>query len=148
MVASEIHDLADQSAKCTKDIDYIVTEIISKVESAVSKSEESELILSEQTSTVIKTADKFSQILSSTIESEEAINIISKSGKQIKETNSDVQNIMHKLSEEVGKNAASVEESFSSVEKQSTMIKQVSIASESLSSLAQNLNNLVNTFRI
>lgn len=148
VVAAEIQALAEQSAKCTQDINNIVTEVINNVNAAIGKSEESDNTLSEQTSAVEITAEKFNQISSLTVEFEESIMMIAESGKVVIDTSTVVQNIMHNLSRMVQNNALAVEESSASVEEQAEMIKQVSIASEGMSSLAAQLNNMVNTFRL
>lgn len=148
VVAEEIRKLAEQSSTSTMEIDNIVSELQVNSQNAVKTMERVFSITKEQANSVIDNKSKYviiSQAINGAIE---AIKKLSVTSKEMETMKIEILNTLQNLTAIAEENSASTQEASASMEEQSASIEQIAGASEGLANLAQNLQMIINRFRV
>lgn len=148
VVAEEIRKLAEQSANFTNDIQSVITELISKSNTAVDNMGQAKLIMTSQFDAVQKTDDKFKSIADSINSMKKSIDAILVSSQEMDAKKNDIIEIMESLSAISEENAASTQQSSASIEEQTAALMMVSESSNALTDLAKEMETIVSKFRV
>lgn len=148
VVAEEIRKLAEQSAISTTAIDKIVNELQSNSQNAVKTMDRVSAISIDQMKSVQSNKDKYTTIsegIKFTSSVTEKLNISEENMEKLKDEIIDTLQNLTAIAEE---NSASTEEASASMEEQSASIEQIAGASNGLAILAQDLQLVINRFKI
>jgi methyl-accepting chemotaxis protein len=148
VVAEEIRKLAEQSAISTTTIDQIVKELQINSQNAVKTMDRVSAISIDQMKSVQSNKEKYT-IISEGIQYStnvtEKLNISEENMEKLKDEIIDTLQNLTAIAEE---NSASTEEASASMEEQSASIEQIAGASNGLAILAQDLQSVINRFKI
>lgn len=148
VVADEIRKLAEQSSNSTKAIDVIVGELQENAKNAVITMERVADISKEQTSSVIKSKDKYILISNSMKDAQNALEELNASGQVMQNMKDEILLTLQNLSAIAQENSASTEQTTASMEEQTASMEEISSSSESLAKLAQDLQTIIMKFKI
>lgn len=148
VVAEEIKNLAKKSSYSTKEIDEIVSELQSNSQNAVRTMERVTSITKEQTNSVIDSKDKYMLIAKAMKETSETIKQLNEAGTAMDGMKDQILTTMENLSAIAEENSAAVEEATASIEEQAASAAEIAGSSEGLSSLAQNLQDIIERFKV
>jgi len=148
IVADEIRKLAEQSSILTKEIDKVVGELQSNAKSAVETVERVAAISKEQTGSVINSKNKYMLIAQAMKEAEEAVIQLNASGREMEKAKNDILVTLKNISAIAEENSAATEQMAASMEEQAASVEEISHASDELSDLAQNLQLIINKFKV
>ena len=148
VVADEIRKLAEQSSKSTMEIDDIVAELQNNSQEAVKAMERVSEIEKEQTIGVNDNKNKY-KLISDTmyiaIDNVEKTDVAVQKMGQLKNEILDALQNLTAIAEE---NSASTQEASATMEEQTASIEQIAGASEGLAKLAQDLQLIIDRFKI
>ncbi len=147
VVAEEIRKLAEESNGFTEEITQIVNDLNSKTQEAVSSMDEVVKITELQSESVEETNNKFIGIANAIEKSNDVINLINKSGKEIMDKKDIIVEIIQTLSAISQENAAGTEEASASVEEQTATMAEIANASELLGELAFSMQESLSKFK-
>ncbi|KDR94422.1 methyl-accepting chemotaxis sensory transducer with Cache sensor [Peptoclostridium litorale DSM 5388] len=148
VVADEIRTLAEQSKESTKQINTVIEKIKSKSKSAVDSMEIVKMTINEQTYSVDKTVEIFTNIISSV---DSLIHKIKEIEHSICDTNKEKEIISNKIvniSNVAEQNLVSTEEVVASAEEVSAVINEFNSTSNDLKSLAKELEINISKFKL
>jgi methyl-accepting chemotaxis protein len=148
VVAEEIRKLAEQSNLFTGKIKEIISELKEKSSSAVKKMEDVKDIVSSQTASVKETEGKFESIADAIESMKEVIDKINDSSKSMGVNKDKLLTLMHNLFAVSQENAAGSEETSAAMQEQSASIIEISQLSENLKEIADELEVLIEKFKI
>ncbi|WHH61703.1 methyl-accepting chemotaxis protein [Petroclostridium sp. X23] len=148
VVAEEIRKLAEQSAISTKAIDEIVDELQDNAKNAVKTMERVSAISKEQTNSVMQSKEKYVLIAQAMKEAEQAVQQLNASGEEMEKMKNEILDTLNNLSAIAEENAAATQQATASMEEQTASIEEITNASEGMSYLAQNLQSIVQKFKI
>ncbi len=148
VVAEEIKNLALQSAKSTKEIDEIVSELQVNSENAVKTMERLSSIINEQTKSVINSKDRYQLIANSMNETELIVNHMNISSEKMDSMKEQILVNMESLSAIAEENAAATEQASASIEQQAATSEQISATSKNLTEIAKDMQELILKFKI
>ncbi|MDR7856701.1 methyl-accepting chemotaxis protein [Tissierella sp.] len=148
VVAEEIRKLAEQSSSSTMDIDQMVNDLQRNSQDAVITMEKLASITDEQTKSVIDNKDKYILISEAMKESENEVEVLNSSGKEMEKMKNEILDTLQNLSAIAEENSAATEEVTAAMEEQSSSIEEIASASEELANLAQNLQTVINRFKV
>lgn len=148
VVANQIRELAEQSARSTTMIDNIVRELQRNSQDSVQTMEKVFAITNEQTNSVQNNKEKFITINKAIDYMANALSELNISEEQMDEMKDEILYTMESLTAIAEQNAASTQEASASMEEQSSSITEIADASEELASLALGLLSSVEKFRI
>lgn len=148
VVADEIRKLAEQSSASTMAIDEMVKELQHNAQMAVTTMERVSAIALEQTASVAENEAKYIVINDAMKETKKAFDQLNSSVTEKELKKNDILQIMQTLSAIAEENSAATQEVTSAIEEQTASIEEISNASDSLSGLAQNLQLIIQKFRI
>ncbi|WP_130805773.1 methyl-accepting chemotaxis protein [Senegalia massiliensis] len=148
VVADEIRKLAVQSNESTNLIDKMVTELQNNSNSSVDIMENMTSILEEQAQSIEKNKEKYSLISEATDEAQLEVEKLNELGNMMGMKKDEIMTSLESLSAIAEENSASTEEVSASMEEQAASIAQVASASESLSELANDLQNIIQKFKV
>ncbi len=148
VVAEEVRKLAEQSTESTKEIDQIITELITNSENAVTTMKNVSLMMIEQTASVNDSEKNYKEISLAMKNAETVINILTGSSTTMNTKTEEILNSIQNLAAIAQENAASSEEVAASSEEQSASIQEISNACEGLSQLAQALQKSISQFKL
>ena len=148
VVADEIRKLAEQSTTSTATIDEVVKELQINAEESVKVMAQVSEILEEQLTSVRGTQSKYEQIEEAMRVSDEAVNRLNGTGKNMESIKEDIISSLESLSAIAEENSAATEEVSAAMEEQTASMQEIAGSSESLSHLAAELKQLVEKFRI
>lgn len=148
VVADEIRKLAEQSTEFTKEIKSVIGQLKNKSGQAVDIVSNNRKIVQKQMESVKSTSSKF-DIISAAIEDTKGIvTALERSTKQMEERKAELVTIIMSLSAIAEENAASTQEAYSSMEEQTSSMHQVTGASENLAEIADELQHLIDRFKV
>lgn len=148
VVASEIRKLAEQSAKSTAIINDVVLHLQADVAAAVSKMQETELIVKEQSESVKQTEASFSEIAAAMSSAKKVVSALDDSSVTMQEKKDGLLDAIQNLSAIAEENAASTEEASASMEEASASTEEISNSSENLTKITAELQLLIGKFKI
>lgn len=148
VVAEEIRKLAEQSSDSTKAIDEVVNELQRNAQDAVKTMERVAAISREQTSSVNNSKNKYISIEEAIKEAEAAVGKLNASETEMTNMKNAILDTLQSLSAIAEENAASTQQATASIEEQSASIEEIAMACEGLANLAQNLQSVINKFKI
>lgn len=147
VVAEEVRKLAEESNKCTKQIESVIVELTNRTENAVSTIDKMIELMENQNNSVKLTVDKFDGIsnrLEKTVKTIDKLNDSSNSIELKKEILIDVMQNLSAIAEE---NAASTEEVSASVEEQTVTISELGSSVEQMAEKIEQLKDNVSKFK-
>ncbi|MDR7857473.1 methyl-accepting chemotaxis protein [Tissierella sp.] len=148
VVAEEIRKLAEQSNGFTEEIKIIIDELKNATEESVSTMEDVGKILAEQSQGVFDTREKFKMIAFAIETVKNGVKTINDSEKEIDSKKDELLEIVESLSAIAEENAASTQESSAAIEEQTAGMEEIANSSGQLARLAEELNGLVEKFKI
>lgn len=148
VVADEIRKLAEGSRESTDIIDNVVNELQNNSNKSVEIMKNMTEILNEQAESIKNNRKKYSLIAEATQTSQLEVEKLNESGINMNDRKNEIMDSLENLSAIAQENSASTEEVSASMEEQAASMAQVASASESLSELAQDLQSIINKFKI
>ncbi|MDF2486775.1 MAG: methyl-accepting chemotaxis sensory transducer with Cache sensor [Herbinix sp.] len=148
VVASEIRKLAEQSAQSSAVINEIVEVLRESSAKAVDKMKEAEIIVREQSESVMRTEANFQEIAQVMKSANNAVHVLDESGNLMGQRKEDVMDTIQNLSAIAEENAASTEEASASMEEASASTEEIANSSENLTNITMNLQRLIQMFKI
>lgn len=148
VVADEIRKLAEQSTKFTEEIKEVINELKTKSQYAVEEMNKVRVIVDDQKHSVNETEHKFESIAGAIDSVNDVIDKINKSTYAMNTNKDRLVDLMQNLAAVSEENAAGTEEASASMEEQSASIEEISNASESLAKIAEEVNVLIQRFKI
>lgn len=148
VVADEVRKLAEGSTKAAQQISEIIVQMQSSVKHAKEQAGNSIIVIEEQQTAVGRTQEAFDKINNAT---REAVNQVGR----IAEATEDIINGIHKIVEVVEAQAAASEESAAgteeisaSMQEQTAAIEEVANIANGLTDVVDELNTLINRFKV
>ncbi|WFA08214.1 methyl-accepting chemotaxis protein [Tissierella sp. Yu-01] len=148
VVAEEIRKLAEQSNSFTNDIKVVIEELKSNSQNLFGKVQEVASIVDSQTESVKETETKFILIAEAIDLVRSVIEKLNDSEKLISENKTTLLNNIQNSTLISEENAAGTQEASASVEELSANIVEISNSSEGLASIAEDLQILIQQFKI
>lgn len=148
VVADEIRKLAEQSANSTMDIDNMVKDLQSNADAAVETMERVNQLVAEQTNRLKVSREQYLLIEDTMRAAESVAQESYKLSQQMDEAKDDIIETLQNLTAIAEENSASTEEASASMEEQAASMEQISSSSEELAKLAQNLQAIINRFKL
>jgi methyl-accepting chemotaxis protein len=148
VVATEIKQLAEQSAVSTNYINDILSELQSNVSRAVESINNVNEISREQLESANSTKSRYESINSATLETEAAIDKLIASEEEIVKAKNEILDMLQNLSAIAEENAAGTQQASSAMLEQSTSMEELAKTSERLASLAANLQTIISKFKL
>ena len=148
VVATQIQQLADQSNASARQIEEIISYLITDSGRAVKTMEVVKDIMEKQTENVQHTDERFQKVISGIEESLEAIERITEKTSQLDTTRSSVIDTVQSLSAIAEENAASTEETFASITEISSIIEGISAEAEQLKKIANGIDRSMEIFEL
>ncbi len=148
VVADEIRKLAEQSSTSTSNINKIVSELQNHSQNAVKTMERVIAINNEQTDSIKNNKSKFLMIADSIKEAIEVIKKLNLSSEEMEMLKNEILDTLQNLTAIAEENSASTQEASASMEEQSASLEEIAESSKGLSELAQNLQMIIEKFKI
>lgn len=148
VVAEEIRKLAEESQASTESINKIVQELQANSQNAVKTMERISEITKEQTDGVTNSKDKYMLISEAMENMEKIIGQLNISGEEMDNMKNEILDTLQNLSAIAEENSAATEQVTASMEEQTASIEEIAAGSESLADLAQNLQSIIERFKI
>ncbi len=148
VVAESIRKLAEESSTSIHTIDEIVKELQGNAKDAVRTMENLASISKDQTNSVVNSRDKYMLIKDAIEDAMKAVGELNISGSKMEKMKDEILNELQNLSAIAEENSASTEEVTASMEEQTAVIQEIAGASEGLAGLAQDLQTVINRFKI
>ena len=148
VVAEEIRKLAEQSNSFTNEIKAVIEELKQKSGTAVETMVQVREIVGSQSRSVKSTEEKFQGIAAAIGLTREVIEKLNEASTQMQQKKNLILELIHNLSAISEENAASTEEASASIEEQSASITEIANSSDALAKTAEELQTLINRFKI
>lgn len=148
VVAEEIRKLAEQSALSTSDIDEIVNELQDNAQASVKTMERVTTIAHDQSTSVLNNKEKYISISEAIQYSTNITNKLNISQEEMDKLKDEIIYTLQNLTAIAEENSASTQEASASMEQQSASIEEIAGASDGLAILAQELQAIINRFKI
>jgi len=148
VVAEEIRKLAEESTRSTQSIDEIVSELQNNSQDAVKTMDRVAAISDEQTKSVANNKDKYILIADAMKEAEAAVKVLDSSSENMEKSKDEILDTFQNLSSIAEENSASTQQVTASMEEQTAAIQEIASASESLATLAQDLQGIIERFKV
>jgi len=148
VVASQIQKLAEQSNESARQIEQIITLLLSDSEKAVETMEEVKEIMESQSENMHKTDEQVKQVLGQVDESIEAIGRVAEKTTKINEARVNVTDTVQNLTAVAQENAASTQESAASVNQVSDIIHEIANSAKELKDIAAKMDKSMDKFEI
>lgn len=148
VVAEEIRQLAEQSSKSTMAIDKTVNELQSNAQNALKAMEKVNKITDEQTKSVKHSESRYHAIIEAMENAIRAGKELSQSGKEMSRMKDAIVDTLQNLTSIAEENSASTEQASASMEEQTASIQEIAGSSEVLAKLSQELQTVIQKFRI
>lgn len=147
-MAEEIRKLASESGESTEHIEEIVKDVRSHSIGAVDNIKRVREIIVEQNKSVESGKNKYLEIQSSVIESDEILQKLMDGSRDLNNIAIILANTIEELSAIAEETSASSEEVIAAIEEQTASMEEIAKVSEELASLAQYINNMIAVFKI
>lgn len=148
MVAAQIQKLAEQSDESARQIEMIVSSLISDSQDAVETMNSVKEVIGQQSENVNKTNDVFKQVKTGISNSAVGVTAIADRTKQLDEARVSVVDIVQNLTAIAEENAASTEETSASVTEVSAIIGDISDNAERLKEISDKLEEHMEIFKL
>lgn len=148
VVAEEIRKLAEQSSGSAKEINRVVKELQENSQGAVDAIERIRAITTEQIESVDGGKEKYGTIGKAMDEELEIVSQLINAGDEMERNKNLIMDTLQGLTAIAEENSASTEEASASMEEQAASIEQISNASHGLTDLAQNLQSIIDRFKV
>ncbi len=148
VVADEIRKLAEQSTKFTEEISTIINDLKIKTSIAVDTMKEVGDVVNSQSSCVDLTTSKFDGIADALNEMDQAISLVNNSNYEIIDQKEKIKEVMDHLVSISEENAAGTQEASASVEEQNAAMTEITGASGELAKIAEELNSMIEEFKV
>lgn len=148
VVASQIQKLAEQSNESARQIEQIITLLLSDSEKAVETMEEVKEIMESQSENMRKTDEEVKQVLGQVDASIEAIGRVAEKTTKINEARVNVTDTVQNLTAVAQENAASTQESAASVNQVSDIIHEIANNAKELKDIAEQMDKSMDRFEI
>lgn len=146
VVAEEIRKLAEQSGGSVKQIETMIEEVQSSVDTAVIQMNKSEAVVNEQNSALNQTIKAFGDIAEVFESITQKIRFVSKASEVLDKNASDAGDAITDIASVAEESAANSQELAASAEEQTSTIHQVAKSADYLSMLSHQLQEGVNQF--
>ncbi len=147
-MANEIRTLAEESSESTKSIDQMVQDLQRHSKEAVLTMEHVATIVDEQVKSVMNNKEKYNMIEESMQHAGEEVEKLNQSSDEMDAMKQEMLGTMDNLSAIAQENSAATEEVTSSVEEQVASMNEIANTSGSLANLAQDLQSIIDRFKI
>ena len=148
VVASQISKLAEQSNESAKKIEEIIRTLIAESQKSVETMDATNVIMSEQSSMVNKTAESFEEVLDGIAKSRGYANDIASNMVGLNDSRENVVDIVSDLSAIAEENAASTEETSASTTVVAQTVQEMANNAENLQNISVELAESVSVFKI
>lgn len=148
VVAAQIQKLAEQSDESARQIEMIVSSLISDSQDAVETMNSVKEVIGQQSENVNKTNDVFKQVKTGISNSAVGVTAIADRTKQLDEARVSVVDIVQNLTAIAEENAASTEETSASVTEVSAIIGDISDNAERLKEISDKLEEHMEIFKL
>ena len=148
VVAEEIRKLAEQSAISTTAIDQIVNELQSNSQDAVKTMDRVSAISQEQIKSVQNNKEKYTTIIEGIKYTTNVTDKLNISEDKMNTLKDEIIHTLQNLTAIAEENSASTQEVSASMEEQAAAIEEIAGASNGLAILAQDLQSVINRFKI
>lgn len=148
VVAEEIRKLAEQSSQSTTTIDEIVNELQHSSQNAVKAMERVSVIAGEQIQSVEGNKDKYIGVSDAIGFVSNIADKLNKSSTKMERMKDEIVDILQSLTAIAEENSASTQEASASMEELAASTGEISNSTEGLADLAQNLQSLINRFKV
>jgi len=148
VVANEVGKLADQSKKSTGEISKLIKDIQVHIENAVNETRKSENVVTAQENAVVNTAQKFEEIHAAV---NEVISYMQKTTRSIESLDDNAKaagESINGIMAMIEQNAASTQELSASIEEQTSSTQDTISRVETLAHFTEDLNKLINHFKV
>lgn len=148
VVAEEIRNLAEQSKDSTNIINEMIGSLQQNATKAVKTMEEVETILKEQFENVNHTESKYKEIAVVINKFKETVEVINEAGDQMGYKKDEVLGTIQSLSAVADENAAGTEQALALMHEQTASIDTIAESSTDLARLSQELQVLIERFKV
>ncbi len=148
VVASQIQKLAEQSNESAKQIEGIISHLITDSDKSVETMDIVKDIMDKQNENTIKTDHCFGEVLAGIEESIEAINRITVKTLEMDKARVNVVDTVQNLTAIAEENAASTEETSASMTEITNAVTDISLRTEQLKKIADNMDESMSVFKL
>lgn len=147
VVAEEIQKLAEQSGKFTEEIKGLIQSLSKQSFASLDQIEKVKAVAELQGESVRETVEKFEEISTGILSTQEAIGKLNASGKKLEDRKKDLVDLVQNLAAIAEENAAGIEEMASTLEEQSAATIVISDKNEEMGGYVENLYQSINLFK-
>ena len=148
VVASQIQKLAEQTNESARHIEEIISSLLADSERAVQTMDVVKENMEKQTENVIRTDERFEEVLKGIAESLQAINRITVKTEEMDKARVSVVDTVQNLSAIAEENAASTQESSASITEISTSISNIAEKAGELKDIANQMEERMQVFKL
>ena len=148
VVASQIQKLAEQTNESARHIEEIISSLLADSERAVQTMDVVKENMEKQTENVIRTDERFEEVLKGIAESLQAINRITVKTEEMDKARVNVVDTVQNLSAIAEENAASTQESSASITEISTSISNIAEKAGELKDIANQMEERMQVFKL
>ena len=148
VVADEIRELAEESAKATEEINGLIKDIQNGVNKAIEKMSSSEKSVVQSVDTIEETGEVFIDIKKAAKELDKLINSVAKKNNEMENYSSEVQSAIDEIAKVSDEAASNAEQVAASSEEQSAATEEIISSSNELANIAENLSETVDQFKV
>lgn len=148
VVAAQIQKLAEQSNESARQIEQIITSLITDSAKSVETMNEVRSIMEQQSENVHRTEEAFTVVKEGIDHSMEGVNFITEKTKNLDEGRVNVVGVVQNLTAIAEENAASTEETSASAVEFSNMMNSIMKDTETVQDIANKIEEQMNNFKI
>lgn len=148
VVANEVKNLAEETAKATQDVDQLITQIESSADEAVADIKGMQTDVTEGVDTVEESLSALEEIATAVKQANESIQSIDEATDEQAATTQQVVEMVDQAAEDSERTESEAESVAAAAEEQTATVSEVSQASQGLSKQATDLANLVEDFTV
>ena len=148
VVADEIRKLAEQSNRFTEDIQKVITDLKLQSQKAVQTVEEVKQIVQSQSESVGQTENRFNGIAKSIDDMKDILHGLNNSAEQMMTNKNEIIGLTQNLSAISEENAVSTQDASATIDAQVANIEDIAKSGEALAVIAEELQVLIQKFKI